>query len=249
MAATTVLAVSNLNPLLPASEQIGSVNDVNNLAPELNRDHLTIRHTSPVNGMFSDVFAGTWAPPEHPEGIDVAIKVLRIPGQAGDGEGIVAQLGRHLGREVFVWQRVEHPRITPLVGYIREYKDGVIPCIVTKWRRQGNLARYLERNPRANRFQLLYQALEGLIYLHNFPGTPIIHFDIKPENILINDDGEAELCDFGYAKVVGEHSGYTTGPNPGGTYPYMSPEVVNGGSWAELTPAADIFAIGSTILF
>ncbi|KAG9048436.1 hypothetical protein FS837_012884 [Tulasnella sp. UAMH 9824] len=187
--------------------------------------------------------------PEYPDGINVVVKVLRLSGQAGDGSSLAARLGKHLGREIFAWQIVKHPRITPLVGYIREYRDGIVPCIVTKWRQQGNLANYLERNPRANRFQLLDQALEALVYLHNFSKTPIIHFDVKRENILIDDNGEAELCDFGYAKVVGEHSGYTTGSSPGGTYPYISPEVLNEGVWADLTPAADVFAIGSTILF
>ncbi|KIO34482.1 hypothetical protein M407DRAFT_64100, partial [Tulasnella calospora MUT 4182] len=165
-----------------------------------------------------------------------------------------------VGREVLVWQMVKHPRITPFIGYIREYKDGIIPCIVSKWRQQGDLVTYLSNHPQANRFQLtrrlrviilqLYQALEGLTYLHTFPGKSITHFDIKPENILITDDGEAELCDFGYAKVLGgEATGYTTSPNPGGTYPYMSPEVLNGSEWKSLTPAVDVFAIGSTVLY
>lgn len=46
-----------------------------------------------------------------------------------------------------------------------------------------------------------------------------------------------------------EPTGYTTSPNPGGTYPYMSPEVLHGNEWEELTPAADVFAMGSTILY
>ncbi|KAG9048434.1 hypothetical protein FS837_012882 [Tulasnella sp. UAMH 9824] len=248
----TFLAVPNPNPHRPAPERTASIDDLNKLAPELNRRYLDVEPTSFATGNFSDVFPGTWAPPEDPDGIEVAVKVLRIPGQvnAPGSADLVARLGKHVGREVFIWQMVEHPRITPFIGYIRQYKDGVIPCIVTKRRRQGNLITYLSNNPQANRFRLLYQALEGLIYLHTFAGKSIIHFDIKPENILINDDEEAELCDFGYAKVLGEGpTGYTTSPNPGGTYPYMSPEVLHGNEWEELTTAADVFAMGSTILY
>ncbi|KAG8906694.1 hypothetical protein FRC01_007924 [Tulasnella sp. 417] len=251
MAATALLAPPNPNPHRPAPERIASIDDVTKLAPELDKQYLTVQPASFATGNFSDVFPGTWAPPEHPEGIDVAVKVLRIPGQVNDpgSTDLVARLGKHVGREVFVWQMVKHPRITPFIGYIRKYKDGIIPCIVTERRAQGNLATYLSKNPHVNRFRLLYQALEGLIYLHTFPGKPITHFDIKPENILITDDGAAELCDFGYAKAIGEPSGFTTGRNPGGTYPYMSPEVLNGEEWEDLTCAADVFAMGSTILF
>ncbi|KAG9018604.1 hypothetical protein FRB90_011211 [Tulasnella sp. 427] len=161
----------------------------------------------------------------------------------------ITRYGKHVGREVFVWQRVKHPRITPFVGYIREYR-GIVPCIVTKRRWLGNLSVYLGKNPNADRLELLCQALEGLVYLHGFEGRSIIHLDIKPENILVTDEGSAELCDFGYAKVLGgETTGFTTSPHPGGTYPYCSPEVLEGAEWKELTPAADIFAIGSTILY
>ncbi|KIO28412.1 hypothetical protein M407DRAFT_22459 [Tulasnella calospora MUT 4182] len=246
MTATALLAVPNPNPHRPAPERIGSIDDVNKLALELDKAHLNVEPTCFASGNFSDVFAGTYTPPQS-DGIDVAVKVLRIPGQANDSAELVERLGKHVGREVFVWQMVKHPRITPFIGYIRIYKDGIIPCIVTKRRQQGNLKAYLGKNPQADRFKL---ALEGLIYLHTFAGKSIIHFDIKPENILINDDGEAELCDFGYAKVLGgEPTGFTTSPNPGGTYPYMSPEVLNGSEWELLTPAADVFAMGSTILF
>lgn len=246
-----LLVVPNLHPQRPAVDRADSLDDVSKLAPELSREHLTVEPSAFATGAFSDVFGGRWAPPEHPDGVDVAVKVLRISGQSTD-PGPASEnkrYGKHLGREIFVWQRVMHPRITPLIGYIREYKDGVVPCIITE-RRQGNLLEYLAKNPQADRLKLICQAVEGLIHLHTFKPNPIIHLDIKPSNILVTDEGDAELCDFGYAKVLGGAStGFTTSPNPGGTYPYMSPEVFNGEEWQDLTPGADIFAMGSTILY
>ncbi|KAG8964497.1 Suppressor of Sensor Kinase (SLN1) [Tulasnella sp. 425] len=187
-----LLTVPNLEPQRSPTKRINSLDDVTKLAPELNREYLTIEDSSFAKGAFSDIFGGRWTPPEHPEGIDVAIKVLRIAGQVTDPG----------------------------------------PALENK------------------RYGQLCQAVEGLIHLHTFQPYPVIHLDIKPSNILVTDKGDAELCDFGYAKVLGGAStGFTTSPNPGGTYPYMSPEVLDGVEWQGLTPAADIFGLGSTIIY
>ncbi|KIO28409.1 hypothetical protein M407DRAFT_243062 [Tulasnella calospora MUT 4182] len=224
------------------------------LAAELNKEYLTIEQNPFASGAFSDVYPGRWEPPNdlrYPEGIDVAVKVFRLGGVVADPNYAAnnEKCGKHLGREVFVWQRVGHPRITPFVGYIRGFKDDIVPCIVSP-RRQANLVAYITTNPQANRLTLMCQALEGLVYLHTFSPSPIVHLDIKPENILVTDEGTAELCDFGYAKVLdGVSTGFTTGPNPGGSYPYMAPETLMGVGYSNLTPGADIYAIGSTILY
>ncbi|KAG9011922.1 LRR receptor-like serine/threonine-protein kinase fls2 [Tulasnella sp. 427] len=229
-----------------------SIDDLSDLAPELESTRLVVELTGFASGNFSEVYGGIFTPPGQEAGIDVAVKVLRIPGtslEASAGLPLAVRYGKHLGREVTVWQKVTHHRITPFIGYIRKFKNDSVPCIVTKRRRCGNLSVYLTKNPDVDRIELLCQALEGLIYLHGYE-TPITHFDIKPENILITDIGEAELADFGYAKVLGqEETGYTTSPQPGGTVPYLSPEVLEGKEWKDLTTAADIFAMGSTILF
>ncbi|KAG9018605.1 hypothetical protein FRB90_011212 [Tulasnella sp. 427] len=224
------------------------------LAPELDKRYLTIEDHPFASGAFSDVFPGRWESPNdgrYTDGVNVAIKVFRLGGVVGDPNYATnyERCGKHLGREVFVWQRVSHPRITPFVGYIKGFKDGIVPCIVAP-RRKGNLLAYITSNPTANRLQLLCQALEGLIYLHTSFSSPIIHLDIKPENILVTEEGTAELCDFGYAKVLdGVSTGFTTGPNPGGSYPYMATEILMGDSYSDLTPGADIYAMASTILY
>lgn len=64
----------------------------------------------------------------------------------------------------------------------------------------------------------------------------------------MNDNGEAEICDFGLAKAhVGGRTGYTTGPAAMGTIPYTAPEALMDPD--ERSTAADIYAFGGIILW
>lgn len=65
------------------------------------------------------------------------------------------------------------------------------------------------------------QILEGMQYLHS---RNIVHRDIKPDNILLDSNNKAKICDFGVSTVVGE-SGLTAGFC--GSLAYMAPEVLN----------------------
>ncbi|GBG25599.1 Protein kinase, putative [Hondaea fermentalgiana] len=85
----------------------------------------------------------------------------------------------------------------------------------------------------------------GLAYIH---ACQLIHFDIKPENILINRVGQAKICDLGIAKLY-------AGPNKtinmtlstmGGTPPYMAPELLRG-VMDEVGVAVDVYAFGMVL--
>ncbi|KIO29778.1 hypothetical protein M407DRAFT_162294 [Tulasnella calospora MUT 4182] len=146
-------------------------------------------------------------------------------------------------RDVSIWKRVNHPRITPFIGYTKGFNDRISFCSVTL-RRPANFKAYTTIiNPQADRFTLLCQALEGLVYLHTFSPSPIVHGALKPENILVTDEGNAELCTFGYAKFWYEvNHGTSIFRQPREFYHYITPD-------DDLTPGTDIYATGLTILY
>lgn len=93
------------------------------------------------------------------------------------------------------------------------------------------------------------QASRGLAYLHSLE-PPICHGDIKPQNILVNDEGEAVVSDFGLARVLnvlGDHSGFTTSSVGQGTKGYLAPELLNEDD-ARPTVQTDVFSFGGLIL-
>ncbi|KAG8791803.1 hypothetical protein FRB91_003620 [Serendipita sp. 411] len=84
--------------------------------------------------------------------------------------------------------------------------------------------------------------IRGVQYLHEYhPG--IVHGDLKPANVLIDNSGNPKICDFGLVRLFMEsgQSGFTTTSDHTGTVRYLSPELVTG----ELTSmASDIYALG-----
>jgi serine/threonine protein kinase len=88
----------------------------------------------------------------------------------------------------------------------------------------------------------LVQVLDGLAYIH---GKGMVHRDLKPTNILVDEDRVARLLDFGLVKIVaaGEDSTTLTGRTVG-TYRYMSPEQAQG---EPLDGRADLYSLGAVI--
>ncbi|KAG8891416.1 hypothetical protein FRB99_003605, partial [Tulasnella sp. 403] len=94
----------------------------------------------------------------------------------------------------------------------------------------------------------IFQVTEGLVFLHTHDPL-IIHADIKAGNVLINDDGEAILCDFGLAKFLEDvPSGFTTSNVQKGTYRWMAPEQFREDGALVYTTETDVYAFGCLIL-
>ncbi|KIM28485.1 hypothetical protein M408DRAFT_69893, partial [Serendipita vermifera MAFF 305830] len=87
--------------------------------------------------------------------------------------------------------------------------------------------------------------VSGVSYLHSF-NPVLIHGDLKPRNVLIDEGGCAQLCDFGLSRIFLEEgsSGMTTTSIHTGTERYLAYELVVSGDEAHPTTASDIHAMG-----
>ncbi|KAF8896753.1 kinase-like domain-containing protein [Gymnopilus junonius] len=121
------------------------------------------------------------------------------------------------------------------------------PAMVMQWYANGNAAEYLRKNPDADRQQLILDVACGLAYLHTHK-HPIVHADLKGNNVLITDDGRAAISDFGLSNVLeelGRPTGYTLS-NPGiGPLRWLAPELMEHDEQPAM-PASDVWSFGCT---
>ncbi|KAG8898723.1 hypothetical protein FRB99_007195, partial [Tulasnella sp. 403] len=171
----------------------------------------------------------------------IAIKVLRACDITVSEQ--LERLAKRLAREMRVWKDLKHSRVTPLLGFaILE----VGACLISPWCKNGNALEYIKACPTANRRTLILQVAEGLVYLHNH-NPAIVHADIKACNILVSDDGDAMLCDFGLSKLLEDvPSGLTTESGQKGTTRWMAPEQL--GKHPVYTTESDAYAFGCLAL-
>ena len=136
--------------------------------------------------------------------------------------------------------RVEHPHV------VRVHDTGTLegrPCIVLQLVEGRSLAELAEDRDWRTRVALAAQAARGLGAAHR---TGLVHRDVKPANILVEDteDGPmARLSDFGLAR--GEEGGLTRSGLVVGTLDFMAPEQILGSAPVDFR--ADIYGLGATL--
>ena len=164
-------------------------------------------------------------------GREVAIKVVRAE-LANDPEFI-----RRFDAEAQIVARLEHPHIVPLFDYWREPGGAYL---VMRYLRGGS-AEQLVRDrapvPMSKAIQVVEEVGGALAAAH---ARGVVHRDVKPANILFDEDGNSYLADFGIATGVGSETGSASASSP----VYASPEQVIG---AESAPSADLYALGAVL--
>lgn len=167
----------------------------------------------------------------------VAIKRLT----RGTADEIIADFLSELG----IMAHVNHPNTAKLLGYAIE--GGM--HIVLELSPNGSLASLLygmkEKLKWGIRYKIALGVAEGLLYLHEGCQRRIIHRDIKAANILLTEDLEPQICDFGLAKWLPEQWTHHTVSKVEGTFGYLAPEFLMHGIVDEKT---DVFAFGVLLL-
>jgi tetratricopeptide (TPR) repeat protein len=158
----------------------------------------------------------------------------------GDSDHIVARFRR----EAETAARLDHPNIVPIYQ-IGETADG-FPFYTMKYAPAGSLVQArgpLRRHPRQS-VQLMVKVARAVHFAHR---KGVLHRDLKPGNILLDDHGEPLVSDFGLARCETTSSYLTRSLASFGTPGYIAPEQADGPA-ANLTPAADVYSLGA-ILF
>lgn len=145
---------------------------------------------------------------------------------------------KRFNREAKTLASLSHPNIVKVLDY-GEYEN--MPYIVMEFISGGALkARMGSPIPHTEAASMLVPVARALQHAHQ---QKIVHRDVKPENILINDSGQPMLSDFGILKFVDveESQGLTGTGKIVGTPAYMSPEQIRG---REIDGRSDIYSLG-----
>ncbi len=163
----------------------------------------------------------------------------------------IAAIRERLMHEMDVLEPLDHPNLPKVYEHFAYDNNAYLVMEFI----EGNTIRHIEEHARANNMRLeesrvlgwALQVLDTLTYLHERP-KPIIHRDVKPENMILAPDGRVVLIDFGLMKQV--ESQLESGPliHAIGTVEFAPPEQYadSGNATDQRT---DIYALGATMYY
>ncbi|KAF5755548.1 putative glycerophosphodiester phosphodiesterase, protein kinase RLK-Pelle-LRK10L-2 family [Helianthus annuus] len=188
-------------------------------------------------GGFGTVYKGSLS-----NGNFVAVKVLSE--SKGNGEDFI--------NEVASVGRTSHANIVNLVGFCLEDRRR---ALIYEFMPNGSLEKFIYGRSSSSISQLGWEKLHqiaigiarGLEYLHRGCDTRILHFDIKPHNILLDQDFCPKISDFGLAKLFLEKRSMISMSCVRGTPGYIAPEVVSR-NFGHVSHKSDVYSYGMMIL-
>ncbi|XP_022893496.1 LEAF RUST 10 DISEASE-RESISTANCE LOCUS RECEPTOR-LIKE PROTEIN KINASE-like 2.1 isoform X2 [Olea europaea var. sylvestris] len=178
-----------------------------------------------------------------PNGRFVAVKVLNEV--KGSGEDFMNEVGSI--------SRTSHVNIVNLLGFCYERNRR---ALVYEFMPNKSLDKLMYKSGSPNseghlEWKTLYQialgVAQGLEYLHGGCNTRIIHFDIKPQNILLDEDFCPKISDFGLAKLCGKKQSILSTVGTRGTIGYIAPEVFCR-NFGGMSYKSDIYSYGMMVL-
>ncbi|KAL8106289.1 hypothetical protein AgCh_029906 [Apium graveolens] len=190
-------------------------------------------------GGFGTVYKGKLR-----SGLFVAVKIL----------GKSKATGQDFINEVATSGRIHHVNVVQLLGFCFE---GPKRALIYEFMPNGSLEKYIFREDEIKEeivsltwekmFEISYKVASGIDYLHRGCDMQILHFDIKPHNILLDKNFNPIISDFGLAKLYATDDSIVTLTAARGTMGYMAPEMfyknIGGISYK-----ADVYSYGMLLM-
>ncbi|HEY9299686.1 MAG TPA: serine/threonine-protein kinase [Phormidium sp.] len=151
-------------------------------------------------------------------------------------------------REAQVLANLNHPKIPQYLDYfsINQQANSGLPwfCLVQNYIPGKSLQQLLKEGRKFTEIEVrsfAIQVLNTIIYLHEL-SPPVLHRDIKPSNLILGEDYQIYLVDFGAVQDKAKAEGVTF--TVVGTNGYVPPEQL----WGKAVPASDLYALGATLI-
>ncbi|KAM0906440.1 hypothetical protein ACQ4PT_016754 [Festuca glaucescens] len=199
------------------------------------------------SGSFGTVYKGV-----HENYGEIAVKVLHKISGLDDKE---------FHKEFDNLRGLKHPNVVELVGFCNESEEELVLfegkqvtaerlrlALCFEYVQNGSLKKLISDENTGftwhTRYRIIKGICEGLKYLREGLESPIMHFDLKPDNILLDKSMVPKIADFGLAKLFGEENTRKT-MGPAGTCGYQPPEYIK---HQILSREFDIFSLGVIIV-
>ncbi|KAK7410633.1 hypothetical protein VNO78_01577 [Psophocarpus tetragonolobus] len=174
-----------------------------------------------------------------PDGKELAVKILK------HSDDVL----KEFVLEIEIITTLHHKNIISLLGFC--FEDGKL-LLVYDFLSRGSLEENLHGNKKnslvfgwSERYKVAVGVAEALDYLHSKDDQPVIHRDVKSSNVLLSEDFEPQLSDFGLAKWASTLSSHITCTDVAGTFGYLAPEYF---MYGKVNDKIDVYAFGVVLL-
>ncbi|KAM3747669.1 hypothetical protein ACB098_05G052300 [Castanea mollissima] len=185
-------------------------------------------------GGFGPVYKGKLA-----DGREIAIKRL----SKSSGQGLL-----EFKNEVILIAKLQHTNLVRLLGFCIQEEENML---IYEYMPNKSLDIFLFDSTKKcilnwkTRFNIIEGIAQGLVYLHKYSRLRIVHRDLKASNILLDEEMNPKISDFGLARIFGLKESEENTNRVVGTYGYMSPEYAMNGVVSIKT---DVFSFGVLLL-
>ncbi|XP_062173988.1 rust resistance kinase Lr10-like [Alnus glutinosa] len=187
-------------------------------------------------GAYGTVFKGKLS-----NEIYVTVKILKT--SMGNGEEFINEVG--------TMAKIHHVNVVRLVGFCA---DGFRRAIVYEFLPNDSLDKFISSTAVKNLIlnwdkmqDIAFGVAKGIEYLHQGCDQRILHFDIKPHNVLLDQNFNPKISDFGLAKLCSKDQSAVSMTTARGTIGYIAPKVFSR-SFGNVSAKADVYSFGILLL-